>query len=142
MKVETLAVRAGGEPDPATGAVSPPIVLATTFEHGAASEKLHGFLYIREDNPTQVRLETALAAVEGGECALAFASGMAAGTAFLQAQPAGAHVLFQDDLYYDFRNVAQELLPRWGMSASAVDMGDLGAVRAGLRPETKLVWLE
>jgi len=142
MKVETLAVRTGGAPDPATGAVSPPIVLATTFEHGAASEKLHGFLYIREDNPTQVRLEEALAAVDGGESALAFASGMAAGTAYLQAQPAGAHVLFQDDLYYDFRNVAKDLLPRWGLSATAVDMGDLEAVRAALRPETKLLWLE
>ena len=142
MKVETLAVHAGGAPDPATGAVSPPIVLATTFERGPASEDLHGFSYIREDNPTQVRLEEALAAVEGGEAALAFASGMAAGTAYLQAQPVGAHVLFQDDLYYDFRNVAREFLPRWGMSASAVDMGDLAAVRAALRPETKLVWLE
>jgi cystathionine gamma-synthase len=142
MKVETLAVRSGGAPDPATGAVSPPIVLATTFEHGPASEKLHGFMYIREDNPTQVRLEEALAAVEGGEAALAFASGMAAGTAYLQAQPPGAHVLFQDDLYYDFRNVAKDLLPRWGMSASAVDMGNLEAVRAALRPETKLLWLE
>ncbi len=142
MKVETLAVHAGGAPDPATGALSPPIVLATTFERGPASEDLHGFSYIREDNPTQVRLEEALSAVEGGEAALAFASGMAAGTAYLQAQPAGAHVLFQDDLYYDFRNVAGEFLPRWGMSASAVDMGDLRAVRAALRPQTKLVWLE
>ncbi|HEY5907396.1 MAG TPA: aminotransferase class V-fold PLP-dependent enzyme [Vicinamibacteria bacterium] len=142
MKVETLAVHAGGDPDPSTGAVSPPIVLATTFEHGPASEKLHGYMYIREDNPTQVRLEEALAAVEGGASALAFASGMAAGTAYLQAQPPGAHVVFQDDLYYDFRNVARDFLPRWGMSATAVDMGDIGAVRAALRPETKLVWLE
>ena len=114
--------------------MAPPIVLATTYERGPASENLHGFSYIREDNPTQVRLEEALAAVEGGEAALAFASGMAAGTAYLQAQPAGAHVLFQDDLYYDFRNVAREFLPRWGMSASSVDMGDLAAVRAALHP--------
>jgi cystathionine gamma-synthase len=142
MKVETLAVHAGAAPDPATGAVAPPIHLSTTFEHGPESENLRGYSYIRENNPTQVRLEEALAAIEGGEAALVFASGMAAGTAFLQAQPVGAHVLFQDDLYYDFRNVARDYLPRWGMSASAVDMTDLAAVRAGLRPETRLVWLE
>ena len=142
MKVETLAVHAGAAPDPSTGAVSPPIVLSTTFEHGPASESLHGFTYIREDNPTQARLEEALKAVEGGEAALAFASGMAAGTSYLQALPVGAHVLFQDDLYYDFRNVAREFLPRWGMTSTAVDMGDLDAVRAALKPETKLVWLE
>jgi cystathionine gamma-synthase len=142
LKVETLAVHAGGAPDPATGAVSPPIVLSTTYEHGPASEPTHGFMYIREDNPTQVRLEEALAAIEGGEAALAFASGMAAGTALLQALPVGAHVLLQDDLYYDFRNVAREYLPRWGMSASAADMGNLDAVAKALRPETKLVWLE
>ena len=142
MKVETLAVHAGAAPDPSTGAVAPPIVLSTTFEHGPASESLHGFTYIREDNPTQARLEEALKAIEGGEAALAFASGMAAGTSYLQALPAGAHVVFQDDLYYDFRNVAREFLPRWGMTSSAVDMGDLEAVRAALKPETKLVWLE
>jgi cystathionine gamma-synthase len=142
MKVETLTVHAGAAPDPATGAVAPPIHLSTTFEHGPASENLRGYTYIRENNPTQVRLEEALAAVEGGEAALVFASGMAAGTAYLQAQPAGAHVLFQDDLYYDFRNIAREYLPRWGMSASAVDMTDLAAVKAALRPETRLVWLE
>ncbi len=142
MKVETLAVHAGASPDPSTGAVAPPLVLATTFEHGPASENLHGFTYIRENNPTQVRLEEALAAVEGGEAALAFASGMAAGTAYLQAQPPGAHVVFQDDLYYDFRNVAREFLPRWGMTSTAVDTGDLAAVRAAIRPATRLLWLE
>jgi cystathionine gamma-synthase len=142
MKVETLAVHAGAAPDPSTGAVAPPIVLSTTYEHGPASESLHGYTYIREDNPTQARLEEALKAIEGGEAALAFSSGMAAGTSYLQALPAGAHVVFQDDLYYDFRNVAREFLPRWGMSSTAVDMGDLEAVRAALKPETKLLWLE
>src|SRR5262245_27679287 len=134
MRVETLAVHAGGDPDPATGAVAPPILLSTTFEHGPESENLKGFTYMREDNPTQVRLEEALRVIEGGEAALVFGSGMAAGTALLQAQPAGAHVLFQDDLYYDFRNIARDYLPRWGMTSSTVDMTDLGAVRAALRP--------
>ena len=74
MRSETIAVHAGGEPDPATGGVAPPIYLATTFEHGPASEPTHGHLYIRESNPLQSRLEGALAAIEGGETALVFAS--------------------------------------------------------------------
>ena len=142
MKPETIAVHAGAQVDPATGAVAPPIHLSTTFEHGPAAESLHGFLYIREGNPTQTRLEQALAAVDGGEKALVFASGLAAGTAFLQALAPGAHVLFHDDVYYDFRTIAKELMPRWGLSSSVVDMSDLGAVRAAIRPETRLLWTE
>ena len=79
MRFETLAVHAGGERDPATGSVAPPIHLSTTFEHGPAGERPHGWMYIREGNPTQARLEEALAAVEGGQCALVFGSGLAAG---------------------------------------------------------------
>ena len=142
MRFETIAVHAGGEHDPATGAVTPPIHLSTTFEHGPAGETPHGRMYIREGNPTQDRLEAALAAVEGGEGALAFASGMAAGSAYLQALPPGAHVVFPDDLYYGFRIVARELLPRWGMSSSEVDMSDLGSVRAAVRAETGVIWAE
>ena len=66
MRFETRAVHAGGEPDEATGAIAPPIHLSTTFEHGPGSEPLHGFLYQREANPTQERVEAALAALDGG----------------------------------------------------------------------------
>src|SRR5262249_59335049 len=111
MKLETIAVHAGGRVDPATGSVAPPIHLSTTFEHGPAAERPHGYMYIREANPTQTRLEEALAAVEGGESALAFASGLAAGAAYLQAQEPGTHVLFGDDIYYDFRTIAREFFP-------------------------------
>ena len=142
MELETIAVHAGGEVDPATGAVAPPIHLSTTFEHGPAAEVPLGFLYIRDGNPTQRRLEQALAAVEGGEAAFVFASGMAAGTAYLQALPAGSHVLFHRDLYYGFRTLAQEYLPRWGLAADAVDLGDDRELAAALRPETRLVWAE
>ena len=142
MRPETIAVHAGGEPDPATGAVAPPIHLATTFEHGPAAERLHGYLYIREGNPTQTRLEQALAAIEGGESALAFASGLAAATAYLQALPAGSHVIFPDDAYYDIRTLAREFLPRWGIEASIAPMADLAAVGEALRPTTRLLWLE
>ncbi|HZN23302.1 MAG TPA: PLP-dependent transferase, partial [Burkholderiales bacterium] len=75
MRFETLAVHAAAEKDPATGAVAPPIHLSTTFEHGPAGEIPRGFMYIREGNPTGERLEEALAALDGGQAALALASG-------------------------------------------------------------------
>jgi len=142
LQFETIAVHAGAEVDPATGAVAPPIHLSTTFEHGPAAETPHGYLYIRDGNPTQTRLEQALAAVEGGEEAWVFASGMAAAGAYLQALPAGSHVLFHGDLYYGVRVLANDYLPRWGIEASAVDLADEQAFAAALRPATRLVWAE
>lgn len=142
MRFETIAVHAGGQVDPATGSVAPPIHLSTTFEHGPAAEHPLGYLYIREGNPTASRLEEALAAVEGGETALVFASGMAAGAAYLQAQEPGGHVLFGDDIYYDLRTIARELFPRWGLESSAVSMSDLDAVQKAFRPNTRLLWVE
>src|SRR5262245_54874885 len=142
MKLETIAVHAGADPDPATGAIAPPIHLSTTNEHGPASEPTHGYIYVREGNPTQARLEEALAAIHGAEAALAFASGMAAAAAVLQSLPAGSHVLLSDDLYYHVRVVLKELGPRWGVAASSADLTDLDAVRRGLRPDTRLVWVE
>lgn len=141
IRFETVAVRAGAERD-ATGAVAPPIHLSSNYEHGPAGERLHGFLYARLDNPTQRRLETALAAVEGGASALVFSSGVAAGAAMLQSLPPGSHVLLPDDLFYGFRSMTSSFLPRWGLTWSTVDMTDLSAVRAALRPDTRLVWAE
>ncbi len=142
MKFETLAVHAGGARDRTTFDVAPPIHLSTTFEHGPAAERPGGHIYIRESNPTQSLLAEALAAIEGGEGALVFASGLAAGAAYLQAMPPGSHVLFPDDVYYGFRHMAEEFLPRWGMTASAVDMGDLARVAAATTPATRLIWAE
>jgi cystathionine gamma-synthase len=142
LHFETIAVHAGGEVDPATGAVAPPIHLSTTFEHGPAGEVPLGHLYIRDSNPTQTRLEQALAAIEGGAAAFVFGSGMAAGAAFLQTLPAGSHVLFHRDIYYGFRTLAQEYLPRWGVEASAADLGDERELAAALRPATRLLWAE
>jgi cystathionine gamma-synthase len=142
MNFETIAVHAGSEPDPVTGAVAPPLHLSTTFEHGPASEDPYGYHYVRDANPTQTRLEAALAAVEGGEAALAWASGMAATGAFLQALPPGSHVVFPDDMYYANRVIARDLFPRWGLTSTAVDGADLGAIEAALTPATRLVWAE
>src|SRR6516165_435580 len=104
MRLDTIAVHAGAEIDSSTGAVAPPLYLSTTFEHGPAGEAIHQFLYTREKNPTQSRLEAALRDLEGGTAALVFPPGMAAAAALLQALPPGAHVVFSDDIYIDGRN--------------------------------------
>ena len=142
MRPETLAVHAAAEPDPATGAIAPPLHFATTFRHGPAGERVAGYEYQREGNPTQDRLEAALAALEGGTAALAFGSGMAAMHALLESLPRGAHVLIPADCYTGLRVLTQEFLPEREISATAVEMGDPDAVRAALRPQTQLIWAE
>ncbi|HSE62464.1 MAG TPA: PLP-dependent transferase [Thermoanaerobaculia bacterium] len=142
MRIETLAVHAGGERDPVSHSVAPPLHLSTNYELGAGSEMLGGYIYVRYSNPTQERLESALAALEGGETAAVFGSGVAAGAAALQALPAGSHVIFPDDVYYQFYTMASEYLPRWGMESTIVDMSDIERVRAAVRPNTRLIWAE
>lgn len=130
MRIETLAVHVGNEPDTATGAVAPPIHLSTTFRHGPAGERIAGYEYQREGNPTNDRLREALMALEGGEEALTFASGMAAMATLLESLPTGARVLFPDDCYTGLRMLFEEFLPKRGIVAEVLDMGDLAAVRA------------
>src|SRR2546426_11931900 len=142
MRIETLAVHAGAEPDPVTGAVAPPIHLSTTFEHGPANEDLHGFIYVRDENPTQDRLEDALSLLEGGDEALVFASGMGASAALLQVLEPNSHVIFPEDVYVHVRVMHQQYLPKWGIQASVVDTQSPEAVERAVRPDTKLVWLE
>ena len=142
LRLETIAVRAGAEIDSATGALSPPLHLSTTFEHGPAAEAIHGFIYAREKNPTQSRLEAALRELEGGTCALVFSSGMAAAAALLQTLAPGSHVLFSDDIYIDMRNLIRNFLPLWQIESTTADLRDLRALRASIRPNTKLVWIE
>ncbi|HET9951316.1 MAG TPA: aminotransferase class I/II-fold pyridoxal phosphate-dependent enzyme [Candidatus Eisenbacteria bacterium] len=142
MRFETLAVHAGAKSDPETGAIAPPIHLATTFEHTPEGAPTGGYVYIRDSNPTQDRLEDALAAVEGGEAALAFASGVGAGAALLESLEPGSHVLFHKDIYYAFKSVARDYLPRWGMEASFADLRNAEEARAALRPNTRLLWVE
>lgn len=144
MRLETLAVHAGGEPDAETGAIAPPIHLATTFRHGPAGERQAGFEYVREGNPTQDRLETALAALEQGAAALAFGSGMAAMTALLESLPAGSTLLIPLDCYTGLRVLAEEFLPRSGIRTQRVDMTESAAVAAALDAGTgaDAIWLE
>jgi len=142
MRPETVAVHAGAEPDAATGAIAPPLHFSTTFRHGPAGERVAGHEYQREGNPTQDRLERALTALEGGEAALAFGSGMAAMSALLDSLPPSSHVLIPSDCYAGLRSLAQEFLPERGIAHSVVDFSDLDAIRAALRPATRLIWTE
>jgi cystathionine gamma-synthase len=142
MKFETLTVHAGPGPDPATGALAPPIHLATTFARDESGTPLGGHTYIRESNPNQAALESALAPLEGGEAALVFASGMAAGIALLQTLPPGSHVILPHDAYYGFAIAGREFLGNWGIAAEFVDMTDLRNLERALRPQTRLVMIE
>jgi cystathionine gamma-synthase len=142
MRFETLAVHAGAGTDAETGAVAPPIHLSTTFRHGPAAERIAGYEYQREGNPTQDRLETALAALEGGAAALAYASGMAAIAGLLETLPPGARILLPDDCYSGLRYLANEFLPQRGVHAEFVDMADPAAVEAACAKPVALVWAE
>jgi len=141
MRFETKVVHAGLRTDQ-TGAVAPPIQLSTTFERNPASEPIGADTYIRESNPTQTQLENALAAVEGGEAALAFASGMAAGVSVIQSLPPGSHAILPDDCYFTYRSAFEEYFSKWGFSVSIVDMSDTANVRSALTPKTRLIWME
>ncbi|HUP49670.1 MAG TPA: aminotransferase class V-fold PLP-dependent enzyme [Thermoanaerobaculia bacterium] len=142
MHFETIAIHAGMHVDRETGAIAPPIHLSTTFERSVEGDTPRGFGYIREANPTQSRLEEALAAVDSAAAALAFASGMAAGAALLQALPGGSHVLLPDDSYYAFRKLAAQLGHQWGLSFDTVAMDDEATVAAAMRDSTRLLWIE
>ncbi len=142
MKIETIAVHAGQRIDPATGAVSPPIHLSTTFERDVDGTYSRGFMYTRNDNPNRKALEEGVSALEGGVGAAAFASGSGATTAIFQALAPGDHVLAHVDAYYGTTRLLREIFLRWGLEADFVDMSDLSAVKKALRPKTKLAWME
>jgi len=140
---ETLAVHAGKTVDPATGAVTPNLTLATTFERAPDGSLPHGFVYSRYDNPNRHGLETAFAALEGGPTALAFASGQAATAAVLQSLEPGARVVFADDIYHGTRQLVTTQFTRWGLRGGFADFTDLAALEKLLRAApVRLVWFE
>ena len=142
MKIETRAVHAGRHTDPATGAVTAPIHLSTTFERGADGEYPRGFSYSREDNPNRHSLEQCLASLEGGKEALAFSSGLAVVTAVVQGLEPGDHILAPDDVYWGLRKVLGEVFAKAGLETTYLDMTDVDGLRAAIRPNTRLLWLE
>lgn len=141
-RLETLAVHAGHGVDPATGAVTEPIHLSTTFEREADGSYPRGFLYSRNGNPNRNGLETALSALEGGEACATFGSGLAAVTAIFQGLQPGDHVVAPRDIYHGTANVLKHLFAKWQVSASFVDMTQLDVVQAALQPTTRIVWIE
>ena len=142
MKIETLAVHAGHGIDPATGAVSAPIYLSTTFERDIEGTYSRGFMYTRNNNPNREALEHGVSVLEGGEAAAAFGSGTAAAMALFQALAPGDHVLAHVDAYYGTSRLLREIFLRWGLQADFIDMSNLDEVKKALRPQTKLAWAE
>ncbi|MBD2100556.1 PLP-dependent aspartate aminotransferase family protein [Leptolyngbya sp. FACHB-261] len=142
MRIETLAVHAGHQIDPATGAVASPIYLSTTFEREADGSYPHGYNYTRSDNPNRQALEDCLSALEGGSAAAAFASGSAATMSIFQSLAPGDHVLAPNDAYYGTAHLLKNTFARWGLQITFVDMSDLQAVQQAVQANTKLLWLE
>src|SRR5215471_19228004 len=142
MKIETLAVHAGHAVDPATGAVAAPIYLSTTFERDVEGTYSRGFMYTRNDNPNRQALEQGISMLEGGADAAAFGSGTGATMSIFQSLAPGDHVLAHIDAYYGTSRLLHEIFLRWGLGADFIDMSDLAAVKKGLRPKTKLAWVE
>jgi cystathionine gamma-synthase len=138
---ETLAIHAGQPPDPATGAIMPPIYQTSTYVQSEVG--VHkGYEYSRSDNPTRTALQTCLAALEGAEFGLTYASGLAATDNLLRLISPGQHVLLGDDVYGGTYRLLDKVLRGYGVLYDTVNMADLEAVAAALRPETRLVWLE
>ncbi len=146
----TQAIHAGQYPDPTTGAVSPPIYQSSTFafrdcDHGAGlfAGSGDGFIYTRMGNPTVARLEEAVATLEGGVQGFATGSGMAAlCTSLFALLGSGDHVVGTSSVYGPSRVVIERDFARFGVSSTFVDTSDLDAVRAAMRPETRLVFVE
>ncbi|HVA33292.1 MAG TPA: PLP-dependent transferase, partial [Candidatus Baltobacteraceae bacterium] len=142
MHDETLGVHAGRGVDPATGAVTLPLHLSTTFERDADGGFSRGYRYIRDANPTRDAFERCICELERGTEAIAMPSGMAAAFAVLQALEPGQHVVVARDLYFGVRELLVGYFPRWGITATFVDANDSAALAAACTPATKLVWIE
>lgn len=137
----TRAIHAGQTPDPTTGAIMMPVYLTSTYVQEAPAQ-LKGYDYSRSGNPTRAALERNLAALEGGKHGLCFASGMAAIHCVLNLLQSGDHVVAGNDLYGGTYRLLKTYYEKFGLSATFVDMTDLAALEAALRPNTRLVMLE
>jgi cystathionine gamma-lyase len=142
LALGTLAIHGGQSPDPSTGAVMPPIYATSTYAQ--SSPGVHqGFEYSRTHNPTRFAYERCVAALEGGSRGFAFASGMAATSTVLELLDSGDHVIAMDDIYGGTYRLFERVRRRSaGLDFSFVDLTDLSAFEAAIRPETKMVWVE
>jgi cystathionine beta-lyase/cystathionine gamma-synthase len=139
--LETLAIHAGQEPDPTTGAIMTPIYQTSTYAQIAPAEH-KGYEYSRTDNPTRTALQELVAAIEGGRYGLAFASGMAATDTALRLLNPGDHVIVGNDVYGGTYRLFESVYTRYGLRFDWIDLADQDAVRAALTPQTRMLWLE
>jgi len=143
-RFETLAVHAGAEPDPHTGAVVPAIQMSTTFKQDGVGGLRGGFEYGRSGNPTRLALEGAIATLEGGSHGLAYASGLAATQNVLYLLDPGDRLLMSDDVYGGTWRLADKVWRRYGIETDTIDLCDLDAVAAAFSAERppRMVWIE
>ena len=140
-RFDTRCVHAGQQPDPTSGAIMTPVYFTSTYvQQGLNRHK--GFEYARTRNPTRDAVEGNLAALEGADHGIAFASGMAAIQTLLELLNQGDHMVLGDNVYGGTFRLVDKVMTRFGLTYSQVDTGDLAALEAALRPETKLVLLE
>jgi len=138
----TRAIHAGQSPDPSTGAVMPPIYATSTFVQSSPG-KHKGYEYSRTANPTRIAYEKCIADLEGGTAGFAFASGMAATATILDLLDSGSHVIAMDDLYGGSYRLFERVRRRSaGLDFTFVDLADLDAVRASIKPNTRMIWAE
>ncbi len=140
-RFETRAIHAGQDPEAVYGSVNVPIYQTSTYAQEAVGQPKR-WDYGRGGNPTREAFEIALAALEGGERGFAFASGMAAETTLLLTLKPGDHVVLADDVYGGTYRLLANVLSGWGLESSTVDLADEAALRAAMRPHTRLVWVE
>lgn len=139
----TRAVHAGYDPDPRTGAVNVPIYASSTFAQDGVGGLREGYEYGRTGNPTRTALEANLAALESGRHGRAFASGMAASDCALRAMlRPGDHIVIPNDAYGGTFRLIDKVFTQWGIEHSPAPVYDIDAVRAAIRPNTKLIWIE
>jgi cystathionine beta-lyase/cystathionine gamma-synthase len=141
VKFSTRAIHVGQEADPATGATIVPIYQTSTFTQTGVGEH-KGYDYSRTVNPTRTALQTQLASLEDAAYCSAFSSGMAATSAVTNALSAGDHVVVGEDLYGGTYRIFTKVFARYGVEFAFVDLSDLDATRAALRPNTKMLWAE
>jgi cystathionine gamma-synthase len=140
---ETLAIHAGQEPDPRTGAVIPPIFQTSTYAQDAVGAPRLGYEYSRSSNPTRDSLQECLAALEGGAHGLTFASGLAAEDTLIRTVCVpGDHVVIPDDAYGGTFRLFSKVAERWGITWSTASVSDVDDVRSKITSKTKMVWIE
>ena len=141
MHISSQLVQIGCKADPRTGSLSTPIYQTASFRHPALGEST-GYDYTRSSNPTRQALEEGLARLEGGAGACAFSSGLAAITTLLMLYRQGDHLIVVEDCYGGTYRLFEQVLSRFGLTASYVDATTLDAIGQALRPETKAVFIE